>query len=140
MGQIQVLLFGSFWNFFPPNVSTCSWLNTGMWNSRIRRADCIAFLFPSSYFSRQCHLLVKSSSERALSAFQAKITRNTLGVEQVGFLTHCREREHTPWGTKGLLNKKKEFITGSGRIIGYLEAGFKEARFGSGLHAVRNWE
>lgn len=62
-----------------------------------------------------CHLLVKSSNERAFNAFHVKITRNTLGVEQIGFLARGHKREHTPCGTVEFLIKKKE-LTGSGPL------------------------
>lgn len=32
--------------------------------------------------------------------------RNTPVFEQVWFITHCRGREHIPWGTTGHLRKK----------------------------------
>ena len=77
--------------------------------------DPLQSIFLSSHFSRQCHLLVKSSNERAFNAFHVKITRNILGVKQIGFLAHGHKREHTPWGTVEFLIKKKELI-GSGPL------------------------
>ena len=109
MGRYKAYSSFAFWvfqEFFSPKYFQWQLVNTRMQNSWMWRTNCIAFFF-LVIFSRQCHLLVKSSNERAFNAFHVKITRNTLGVEQIGFLAHGHKREHTPRGTVEFLIKKK---------------------------------
>lgn len=76
-----------------------------------------------------------------VNAFHPKTTRNSLVVEQVGFIVHCCKRDCTPWRTWECLDKRVleriEDLYFSWVIWG---EGLKKWGFShSGLDAIRRW-